>query len=489
MYSSPILLVLVLAVVIHPTSSTQLQTHSIISLRGLRGGSTNFAEKLKVDRYARLYKDLCAEENEGETGAGPSPAAPEDNLALFLRANPMLALQFMLSVYVMLSFIVDQMLSMPVQISFKLRQNSLLAVLALKILDILKVFEFVAADVIDAPPDVDLFIEAKKDMAMLIKSQPSHIVAFSLVSLLLGGSHLSTLPFMITEVPYIMRTVVLLSLAVNPTRENKDFFQSSLLKGLFQAPTSKDSTDSSGSDSDSSAKKDQGQEKDEKEPGKTAASAGGGDTRRSAVNVNQTFDFLSYLVQLYLSLGMCRGIIIACSRGSSNPSQDTRLLVRGPSDIAFLVVQLIMLVNSLVLRTWSQWSDNDFVTDVCLAGGKDLKFLSPWLSASFFSSLRSSIEEVLGSKDVMSFILEMMQKASSGGRASKITQAYKKKKRKEEGGVKGIMKKTNKKNKMKAKSSSSITDVLAELATNNDVGVKMEDVGPKIQVIGGEETI
>lgn len=353
----------------------------IVLLSRIRCGR-NDADKVKLDGYTSLFRELSDNDEKGDVEVKQL----EDNLALFLRGNPLFALQFLLTIYVFLSFGVEWLLSIPQQFISKLRENCLYIIIAIKLLDILKYFQSLAKDIHGAPPDIDLYEQAANDIKVLIKSQPSQMLAFSLVSLLSGAERLSILPFMISELPYLFRSLAIIALAISPNIERKEAIRQFSLKCIFQSPIIADTEttsvsnryvdDQDGSASELSRKGAQRKKKGKKNKKKIKSTATSSSpfAQKYLAKVNEIFDLGSYIVQVYISLRISFKIIHACSMGTSTgPTIDNSMQVKGPSDVAFLMVQLLILVNFMGLRTVALMRDNEFVTGVCLSAlGLDL---------------------------------------------------------------------------------------------------------------------
>lgn len=150
----------------------------------------------------------------------------EERISEIIKSYPMLVIQSFFSIFIIINFLVDIFQYIPTKFIHKLRIQSCIIIILIKLVDILKTFNIADFNIRDTYSEDELYDEAKLDITKLIKSKESQIIAFYLLCLIIKCP-IGLIPiYIIHNIPIFIRLAIIISLVILP----KQFF-------LFKYPT------------------------------------------------------------------------------------------------------------------------------------------------------------------------------------------------------------------------------------------------------------
>ncbi|KAJ1434159.1 hypothetical protein B484DRAFT_417578, partial [Ochromonadaceae sp. CCMP2298] len=176
--------------------------------------------------FAHLYVSathmLSDLHSEGEGGA------LEERVSGIIREAPLLSLQCLLTSFVALNFLATGVGLVPPALAARLRTQCLVTAALVGLLDVASRLHLAPFESRDAYVESEIGAAAEREVASLVSSPHSQSIAFHLTCCLLGSPRGCVAPFLVGQLPSLLRYCLLLAMAALPQMHTN-----AALKGLF----------------------------------------------------------------------------------------------------------------------------------------------------------------------------------------------------------------------------------------------------------------
>lgn len=314
--------------------------------------NTKFVPTKKFLDYKLVYEELADE--------SVSERPFEERIADFIRNDPVIALQCALSFFVLINFLAEKFAVVALKYHTRLRSQSHWLAISAGLIDTL-------CSVV-LPTDLagyDLLDESRRMIAEFTRSdRTSRRVAYSLIALLIGSTVNSTVPLVVGEFPFMLRSFVLVLLVSFP-KDSTVHLRRNYMQWLF------------------------GKIGIGEEGAIPIKVVGLPDDKKveKSLNIDKLFDFLSFFTEVLVFASYFVMLLFRSSSGE----------VKGIQDISLIVLQVILITTYLQNRT------KDVVSTENLAVEKILIAFKSYLPVEYaehvhnllakYSNLRSSADE------------------------------------------------------------------------------------------------